>query len=155
MQSYIFFRNQTTIPRNFTVATAENILPQIARIFTNSAWCVGSPTDCTDRHRLLGCVGAPTEATDLTEPLAWEEAPTDCTDFHRTFCSGRGSYRLHGFSQMLTSGGALVSSAPSKIRCCTSCLVGALETSAPPERHPNNLCRVKSVGEYPQQVFLC
>ena len=70
MQSYIFFRNQTTIPRNFTVATAENILPQIARIsqkdllwkrlpqiariFTNSAWCVG----------------APTESTDLTEPLA-------------------------------------------------------------------------------------
>ena len=34
--------------------------------------------------------------------------------------------------------------------CCTSCSVGALETSAPPER--TYLCRsVKSVGEYFQQ----
>ena len=38
---------------------------------------------------------------------------------------------------------------------CTSCSVGALETSAPPWRHPNHLCRsVKSVGEYTQQEVL-
>lgn len=31
---------------------------------TNSAWCVGSPTECTE----------------FTEPSAWEYSPTDCTD---------------------------------------------------------------------------
>ena len=142
MQSYIFFRNQTTIPQIFTVATAENILPQIARI--------------------------------LTEPLAWEEAPTDCTDFHefglvrrfshrlhrstqivrlrrcshgshgshRTTCLGRTSHRLHRFSQNLLLGKRLPQ-------------IAQIFTSAPPERHPNHLCRsVTSVGEYSQQVFL-
>ena len=62
-----------------------------------------SPTDFTDLHRLFGCV----------------ESPTDCTDLHRLF----------GCLQ----GGALVSSAPTELRWCTSCYVGALETSAPPE----------------------
>ena len=46
-------------------------------------------------------------------------SPTDFTDLHRLF----------GCLQ----GGALVSSAPTELRWCTSCYVGALETSAPPE----------------------
>ena len=62
-----------------------------------------SPTDFTDLHRLFGCV----------------DSPTDFTDLHRLF----------GCLQ----GGALVSSAPTELRWCTSCYVGALETSAPPE----------------------
>ena len=86
------------------------------------------------------------------------------------------SHRLHRFTQKLgcLQGGALVSSAPTKQYRYTSCYVGALETSAPPEvsrfcefcvfcgrhfavaeagdlryylPHPNHLCRsVKSVG---------
>ena len=45
------------------------------------------------------------------------------------------SHRLHRFTQKLgcLQGGALVSSAPTELRWCTSCYVGALETSAPPE----------------------
>ena len=62
-----------------------------------------SPTEFTDLHRLFGCV----------------DSPTDFTDLHRLF----------GCLQ----GGALVSSAPTELRWCTSCYVGALETSAPPE----------------------
>ena len=46
-------------------------------------------------------------------------SPTDFTDLHRWL----------GCLQ----GGALVSSAPTELRWCTSCYVGALETSAPPE----------------------
>ena len=44
-------------------------------------------------------------------------------------------HRLHRFTQKLgcLQGGALVSSAPTELRWCTSCYVGALETSAPPE----------------------
>ena len=82
-----------------------------------------------------------------TQNLLAVYSPTDCTDFHR--CCFQG--------------GALVSSAPTRsvvallallmyfLLCwCTSCSVGALETSAPPER--TYLCRsVKSVGEYFQQ----
>ena len=49
----------------------------------------------------------------------WGYSPTDFTDLHRLF----------GCLQ----GGALVSSAPTELRWCTSCYVGALETSAPPE----------------------
>ena len=45
------------------------------------------------------------------------------------------SHRFHRFTQKLgcLQGGALVSSAPTELRWCTSCYVGALETSAPPE----------------------
>ena len=46
-------------------------------------------------------------------------SPTDFTDLHRLF----------GCLQ----GGALVSSAPTELRWCTSCYVGALVSSAPPE----------------------
>ena len=59
-------------------------------------------------------------------------------------CLGRinnGFIGLNGFvgcvnnriERILFSGGALVSSAPTELRWCTSCYVGALETSAPPE----------------------
>ena len=48
----------------------------------------------------------------------WGYSPTDFT-----------LHRLFGCLQ----GGALVSSAPTELRWCTSCYVGALETSAPPE----------------------
>ena len=45
------------------------------------------------------------------------------------------SHRFHRSAQKLgyLQGGALVSSAPTELRWCTSCYVGALETSAPPE----------------------
>ena len=57
---------------------------------------------------------------------------------------GITSHRLHRSTQMLLISG-----------WCTSCLVGALETSAPPWRHPNHLCRsVNSVGEYTLQEVL-
>ena len=60
---------------------------------TNSAWCVGSPT----------------EFTEFTEPSAWEYSPTDCTELTEPL-AGEASHRLHGLTQMLlTSGGALVS----------------------------------------------
>ena len=44
-------------------------------------------------------------------------------------------HRFHRSAQKLgcLQGGALVSSAPTELRWCTSCYVGALETSAPPE----------------------
>ena len=114
---------------------------RIHRIHRTVCWG-WSPTDFTDLHRWLGCVDSPTEFTDL-----------------------------------LISGGALVSSAPTKqivvlpqisqiyteaanfrlvhflLGWCTSYSVGALETSAPPERH-QHLCRsVKSVGDSSQQEF--
>ena len=155
MQSYIFFRNQTTIPQIFTVATAENILPQIARIFTEPLAWEEAPTDCTDFHEFGLVRRCSHRLHRSTQMVRLRRCSHGIHGSHRTTCLRRTSHRFHGFSQMLTSGGALVSSAPSKIRCCTSCLVGALETSAPPERHPNNLCRsVKSVGEYSQQELL-
>ena len=118
---------------------------------------VCSPTDCTDFHRTFLPYILPQIALFLqyvlprnsrnTQNLLTVYSPTDCTDFHR--CCFQG--------------GALVSSAPTRsvvallallmyfLLCwCTSCSVGALETSAPPER--TYLCRsVKSVGEYFQQ----
>ena len=46
-------------------------------------------------------------------------------------------------------------SAPTEQYRYTPCYVGALETNAPPWRHPNHLCRsVKSVGEYTLQEVL-
>ena len=55
------------------------------------------------------------------------------------------SHRLHRSTQKLLISG-----------WCTSCSVGALETSAPPWRHPNNLCKsVKSVGGYTHPNHLC
>ena len=56
---------------------------------------------------------------------------------------------------LLTSGGALVSSAPTEQYRYTSCYVGALETSAPPGDSLTSVNSVKSVGEYTQQEVLC
>jgi len=116
------------------------VLPRNARN-TQNLLTVYSPTDCT-----LLAVCSPTEFTEYTEP--------SCCMF---------SHRLHRFSQMLLSRGctclkctnpfvvALLALLMYFLLCwCTSCSVGALETSAPPERP--YLCRsVKSVGEYFQQ----
>jgi len=115
------------------------VLPRNARN-TQNLLAVCSPTDCTLLYVL------PRNSRN-TQNLLAVYSPTDCTDFHR--CCFQG--------------GALVSSAPTRsvvallallmyfLLCwCTSCSVGALETSAPPER--TYLCRsVKSVGEYFQQ----
>ena len=63
---------------------------------TNSAWCVGSPT----------------EFTEFTEPSAWDVLPRIARN-SQNHLLGMSSHRLHGLTQMLlTSGGALVSSAP-------------------------------------------
>ena len=115
------------------------VLPRNSRN-TQNLLAVCSPTDCTLLYVL------PRNSRN-TQNLLAVYSPTDCTDFHR--CCFQG--------------GALVSSAPTRsvvallallmyfLLCwCTSCSVGALETSAPPER--TYLCRsVKSVGEYFQQ----
>ena len=81
------------------------------------------PTDCT-----LLAVYSPTEFAEYTEP----------------FCS-MFSHRLHRFSQMLPSRGCTCLKCTNLLCCCTSCFigaffcfVGALETSAPPER--THLC---------------
>ena len=92
----------------------------------------------------------PTEFTEYTEP--------SCRIF---------SHRLHRFSQMLLSRGCTCLKCTNPVCCCTSCSVGALETSAPPER--TYLCRseicgrilsatssvnsVNSVGEYLGRVI--
>ena len=115
------------------------VLPRNSRN-TQNLLAVCSPTDCTLLYVL------PRNSRN-TQNLLAVYSPPDCTDFHR--CCFQG--------------GALVSSAPTRsvvallallmyfLLCwCTSCSVGALETSAPPER--TYLCRsVKSVGEYFQQ----
>ena len=111
--------------------------------FTQNLLAVYSPTDCTDLHRTfllyvlprnsrntqnLLAVCSPTEFTEYTEP--------SCSIFshgihgiHRTFLQYVlpqisqiytepscciFSHGLHRFSQMLLSGGALVSSAPTR-----------------------------------------
>ena len=104
---------------------------------------VCSPTDYT-----LLAVCSPTESTEYTEP--------SCCMFshgihgiHRTFLL----YVLPQIAQIFTDvafRGCTCLKCTNPFCCCTSCSVGALETSAPPER--TYLCRsVKSVGEYFQQ----
>ena len=113
----------------------------------------------------------------MAENVGAAEVLPQISDHHR--CLGAQTFhRIHRFQkQEYLQGGALVSSAPTELRWCTSCYVGALETSAPPEvsrfcefcvfcgrhfavaeagdlryylPHPNHLCQsVKSVGEYP------
>ena len=76
-------------------------------------------------------------------------SPTDFTDLHRTFLL----YILPRIAQIFTDAafrGCTCLKCTNPFCWCTSCSVGALETSAPPER--TYLCRsVKSVGEYFQQ----
>ena len=93
-----------------------------------------SPTESTEPTELLAECILPQIAQIYTELLVecvlpqisqnsqkflLNGSPTDFTDLHRLF----------GCLQ----GGALVSSAPTKQYRYTSCYVGALETSAPPE----------------------
>ena len=145
------------------------ILPQNSRN-TQNLLAVYSPTDCTDFHRTfllyvlprnsrntqnLLAVCSPTEFTERTEP--------SCCMFshgihgtHRIFLL----YILPQIAQIFTDAafkGVHLSQVHQPVLLlhfllcwCTSCSVGALETSAPPER--TYLCRsVKSVGEYFQQ----
>ena len=138
-----------------------------------------SPTEFTEytepscrifSHRLhrfsqnLLAVYSPTEFTEYTEPscrifshrlhrfsqnLLAVYSPTEFTEYTEPSCS-MFSHGLHRFSQMLLSRGCTCLKCTNPFCCCTSCSVGALETSAPPER--TYLCRsVKSVGEYFQQ----
>ena len=149
MQSYVFFRNQTTFA---------TILPQIsisggalvsARLCRLPEQEVHQPSKQWSSHRLHGSA--------------------------QNFLQSGASHRLHRFTQkLLTSGGALVSSAPteqevhqpSNIDIPLVTLVHLRQVhpltlavnsvqSVGESSHPNNLCRsVKSVGEYPQQEFL-
>ena len=99
-----------------------------------------------------------------TQNLLTVYSPTDCTEYtepsycifshgihgtHRTFLL----YVLPQIAQIFTDAafrGCTCLKCTNPFCCCTSCSVGALETSAPPER--TYLCRsVKSVGEYFQQ----
>ena len=85
-------------------------------------------------------------------------SPTDFTDLHRTFLP----YVLPRIARIFTDAafkGVHLSQVHQPVLLlhfllcwCTSCSVGALETSAPPER--TYLCRsVKSVGEYLGRVI--
>ena len=118
------------------------VLPRNSRN-TQNLLTVYSPTDCT---LLAVC------------------SPTDCTDFHRTFLpyilpqiALFLQYVLPRIAPIFTDAafkGVHLSQVHQPVLLlhfllcwCTSCSVGALETSAPPER--TYLCRsVKSVGEY-------
>ena len=154
------------------------VLPRNSRN-TQNLLVVYSPTDCTDLHRTfllyilpqiaqntqnLLAVYSPTDFTEYTEPsccmfshrmhrftqnLLAVCSPTEFTEYTEPSCC-IFSHRLHRFSQMLLSRGCTCLKCTNPFCCCTSCSVGALETSAPPERP--YLCRsVKSVGEYFQQ----
>ena len=85
------------------------VLPRNSRN-TQNLLAVCSPTEFT-----LLAVCSPTEFTEYTEP--------SCSIF---------SHRLHRFSQMLLSRGCTCLKCTNPFCCCTSCSVGALETSAPP-----------------------
>ncbi len=141
---------------------------------TQNLLAVCSPTDCT-----LLAVCSPTEFTEYTEPsccmfshgfhrftqnLLAVYSPTEFTEYTEPSCC-IFSHRIHGIhrtfllyilpriAQIFTDAafrGCTCLKCTNPFCCCTSCSVGALETSAPPER--TYLCRsVKSVGEYFQQ----
>ena len=128
------------------------------------------PSCCMFSHRLhrfsqnLLAVYSPTEFTEYTEPsccifshglhrfsqnLLAVCSPTEFTERTEPSCC-IFSHRLHRFSQMLLSGGALVSSAPTRSVVALLALLVHLRQVHPLER--TYLCRsVKSVGEYFQQ----
>ena len=154
------------------------VLPRNSRN-TQNLLAVYSPTDCTDLHRTFLLYILPQIAQIYTEPsccmfshgihgihrtflqyilprnsrntqnLLAVCSPTDFTDLHRTFLL----YILPRIAQIFTDAafrGCTCLKCTNPFCWCTSCSVGALETSAPPER--TYLCRsVKSVGEYFQQ----
>ena len=126
------------------------VLPRNARN-TQNLLVVYSPTDCTEYtepsccifshrfHRTFLLYVLPQNSRN-TQNLLAVYSPTDCTDLHR--CCFQGVHLSQVHQPVLLSHFLLC--------WCTSCSVGALETSAPPER--TYLCRsVKSVGEYFQQ----
>ena len=150
-----------------------SVLPRIALFLQ----CV-LPRNSRNTQNLLA-VYSPTEFTEYTEPsccifshgihgihrtfllyvlprnsrntqnLLAVCSSTECTEYTEPSCC-IFSHRLHRFSQMLLSRGCTCLKCTNPFCYCTSCSVGALETSAPPER--TYLCRsVKSVGEYFQQ----
>ena len=129
------------------------VLPRNSRN-TQNLLAVCSPTDFTDLHRTFLLYVLPQISQIYTEP--------SCCIFshgmhgiHRTFLL----YILPQIAQIFTDAAFMVHLSQVHqpvlllhfLLCwCTSCSVGALETSAPPER--TYLCRsVKSVGEYFQQ----
>ena len=126
-----------------------SVLPRIALflqyVLPRNSWntqnllAVCSPTDCTDLHRIFLLYILPRNSRN-TQNLLAVYSPTGCTDFHRCCFQGVHLSQVHQPVLLLHF-----------LLCwCTSCSVGALETSAPPER--TYLCRsVKSVGEYFQQ----
>ena len=95
-------------------------------------------------HRSLCWEYSPTESTELTELLAEFILP-QISQNSQKFLLSVFSHRFHRFAQMVRvpSRGctclrsalplARARSAPTELRWCTSCYVGALETSAPPE----------------------
>ena len=123
------------------------VLPRNSRN-TQNLLAVCSPTDCTDFHRTFLLYVLPRNARN-TQNLLAVCSPTEFTEYTEPSCC-IFSHRLHRFTQMLLSRGCTCLKCTNPFCYCTSCSVGALETSAPPER--TYLCRsVKSVGEYFQQ----
>ena len=131
--------------RSTQMVWVRKILPQIEQNSQNLLLGITSHRLHRFAQKLLISGGAlvssaPTEQTVVlpqisqiyTDGLGAKDPPTDCR------CNFRLVYFLLGW--------------------CTSCSgkrQSRAETSAPPWRHPNNLCRsVKSVGEYSQQRLL-
>ena len=105
MQSYVFFRNQTTFA---------TILPQISI----SGGALVSARLCRlpeqEVHQPSKRWSLPQIARIYTEAACWGCSPTEYAEFTEALAEW-SSHRLHRFTQkLLTSGGALVSSAPTK-----------------------------------------
>ena len=166
-----------------TELLAECILPQIAQIDTEVRLPSRGCTCLRSALPLARARSAPTKQ-EVHQLSKIDILPRNPQNPQNCLLSVF-SHRLHRFTQKLgcLQGGALVSSAPTKQYRYTSCYVGALETSAPPEvsrfcefcvfcgrhfavaeagdlryylPHPNHLCRsVKSVGESSHPNHLC
>ena len=110
------------------------ILPQISQIYTD---CLGAKILPQISQICTDCLGAkilPQISRNSQKLLRGIFSHR----FHRStqiVRVRRFSHRFHRIHRLFgcLQGGALVSSAPTELRWCTSCYVGALETSAPPE----------------------
>ena len=111
------------------IASAWDDLPQIAQIYTEAA--VGD--DLPQIAQIYtDSLGAEDSSGGILASAVAKCIPQIAQNSQKLLL-GMTSHRFHRFAQkLLISGGALVSSAPTWLHWCTSCSVGALETSAPP-----------------------
>ena len=123
---YVLPRNSRNTQNLLTVysptdCTLLYVLPRNSRN-TQNLLAVYSPTDFTDLHRTFLPYILPQNSRN-TQNLLAVYSPTDCTDFHRCCFQGVHLSQVHQPVLLLHF-----------LLCwCTSCSVGALETSAPPE----------------------